>query len=43
MGKKRAMGKEQSMNDHHHGLAVDLERLLGAAASRRQSLRWLPS
>jgi protocatechuate 3,4-dioxygenase beta subunit len=30
--------------DHHHeGLAADLERLLAAASSRRQSLRWLLS
>jgi protocatechuate 3,4-dioxygenase beta subunit len=31
------------MDHHHEGLAGDLERLLSAASSRRQSLRWLLS
>lgn len=30
-------------HDHHHGLDVDLERLLAQRATRRQSLRWLCS
>lgn len=30
------------MSEHHHGsLAADVDKLLGAAASRRQTLRWL--
>ena len=30
------------MSEHHHGsLASDVDKLLGAAASRRQTLRWL--
>ncbi len=31
------------MDNHHEGLAADLERLLDTATSRRQSLRWLLS
>lgn len=30
-----------SEHDHHGGLAADIDKLLGAAASRRQTLRWL--
>jgi len=30
-----------SDHDHHGGLAADIDQLLGAAASRRQTLRWL--
>lgn len=30
-----------SEHDHHGGLAADIDRLLGAAANRRQTLRWL--
>ncbi|MEW6020606.1 MAG: intradiol ring-cleavage dioxygenase [Pseudomonadota bacterium] len=30
-----------SEHDHHGGLAADIDRLLGAATNRRQTLRWL--
>jgi len=30
-----------SEHDHHGGLAADIDKLLGAATSRRQTLRWL--